>query len=97
MTLAINYCLRALCLLVYAMALGQLVGLVPAGTFDRAPTLALVLLALHAGELLLFFKNVRLYPGPLAMSVVLTLLFGLLHWKPLAAQHAEKGQTGEHE
>ena len=53
MKLAINYLLRALCLLAYAMALGKLAGLVPAGTFDRVTTVALVLLALHAGELLL--------------------------------------------
>ena len=30
------------------------------------------------------FKHVRKYRGPLAVSVLLTLLFGLLHWKPLA-------------
>lgn len=89
MKLAINYLLRALCLLAYAMALGQLAGLVPAGSFDRAPTVALVLLVLHAGELLLMFKHVRLYKGPLAVSVVLTLLFGLLHWKPLADEKAK--------
>ena len=34
------------------------------------------------------YKHVRLYRGPLAASVVLTLLFGLLHWKPLADQAA---------
>ena len=34
------------------------------------------------------FKHVRLYRGPLAASVVLTLLFGLLHWKPMADQAA---------
>lgn len=89
MKLAINYLLRALCLLAYAMALGKLAGLVPAGSFDRSPTVALVLLILHAGELLLMFKHVRLYKGPLAFSVVLTLLFGLLHWKPLADEKAK--------
>ena len=30
------------------------------------------------------FRHVRRYRGPLALSVLLTLLFGLLHWKPLA-------------
>lgn len=88
MKLAINYLLRALCLLAYAMALGKLAGLVPAGSFDRAPTVALVLFALHVGELLLVFKHVRLYKGPLAVSIVLTLLFGLLHWKPLVDEKA---------
>jgi hypothetical protein len=42
------------------------------------------LLAIHVAELLFVFKHVRLYTGPLAVSVLLTLLFGLLHWKPLA-------------
>lgn len=35
------------------------------------------------------FKQVRLYHGPLAVSMLLTLLFGLLKWKPLA--DAQKG------
>lgn len=51
--------------------------------FD-ASRAALILLAIHVVELLFVFKHVRLYPGPLAVSVLLTLLFGLLHWKPLA-------------
>jgi hypothetical protein len=43
-------------------------------------------------ELLFMFRHVRLYKGPLAVSVVLTLLFGLLHWKPLAdAQARSRG------
>jgi hypothetical protein len=89
MKLAINYLVRALCLLAYAMALGKLAGFVPAGSFERAPIVALVLLVLHVGELLLVFKHVRLYKGPLAVSVVLTLLFGLLHWKPMADEKAK--------
>jgi len=51
--------------------------------FD-ATRAALILLGIHVVELLFVFKHVRLYPGPLAVSVLLTLLFGLLHWKPLA-------------
>jgi hypothetical protein len=31
------------------------------------------------------FGHVKAYRGPLAASVVLTLLFGLLHERPLAA------------
>jgi len=31
------------------------------------------------------FRHVKAYRGPLAASVVLTLLFGVLHWRPLAA------------
>ena len=40
-------------------------------------------LVLHTLELVFLFRHVRLYRGPLAISVILTLLFGLLHWKPL--------------
>jgi hypothetical protein len=51
---------------------------------------ALVLLLIHALEVLFAFKHVRLYKGPLAISVVLTLLFGLLHWRPLARAAAKE-------
>jgi uncharacterized membrane protein (UPF0136 family) len=94
MKLIINYSLRALCLLAYAMAIAKLAGLLPAGTFDRAPMVAGVLLAVHAAEVVLMFKQVRLYRGALAASVVLTLLFGLLHWKPLADQQALTSRQG---
>lgn len=56
--------------------------------FDPARA-ALLLLGIHALEVLFAFKHVRLYKGPLAVSVVLTLLFGLLHWKPLAQASAK--------
>jgi uncharacterized membrane protein (UPF0136 family) len=94
MKLAVNLLLRALCLLAYATALAKLAGLLPAGTFDRAPMVAGVLLALHAAELLFMFRHVRLYRGALAVSVLLTLLFGLLHWKPLADQAARTSRRG---
>ena len=45
---------------------------------------ALILLAAHTLELLFAFKSVQRYRGPLIDSIALTLLFGLLHWKPLA-------------
>jgi uncharacterized protein YhhL (DUF1145 family) len=94
MKLTINYLFRALCLLVYTMAIAKLAGLLPAGTFDRAPLVAGVLLLLHAAELVVVFKHVRLYRGPLAVSALLTLLFGLLHWKPLADRQARARQQG---
>jgi hypothetical protein len=84
----LNLVLRVLCLLVYALALASLAGLLPDGLFGRAPLVAGVLLAIHALETVVMFKHVRLYPGPLAVSIVLTLLYGLLHWKPLADQQS---------
>ena len=49
-----------------------------------ARVIAAVLLVAHVGEVLVFFSKVKLYKGPLVVSVLLTLLFGFLHWKPLA-------------
>jgi hypothetical protein len=89
MKLAINYLLRALCLLVYAAALAQWAGMLPGAGLERAPWVAAILLALHGVELVFMFKHVRLYQGPLAVSVALTLLFGLLHWRPLAQRAAD--------
>jgi hypothetical protein len=45
---------------------------------------ALILLAAHTLELLFAYKSVQRYRGPLVDSIALTLLFGLLHWKPLS-------------
>ena len=94
MKLTINYLLRALCLMAYALAMAKLAGLLPAGSFDRAPLVAGVLLTLHAAELVFMFRHVRLYRGALALSVLLTLLFGLLHWRPLAEQQALASKRG---
>lgn len=49
---------------------------------------ACLLLGIHAIELIVFFNRVRWYHGALGVSMVLTLLFGLLHWKPLQAPDA---------
>jgi len=87
-----NMILKLACLAVYALALAKLAGWLPADSFNRTPLVAAVLLGLHVLELLFMFRHVRLYKGPLAVSVVLTLLFGLLHWKPLAdAQARSRG------
>ena len=76
-----NLLLKAACIAAYALALSP-------GAMPRVTWVAGGLLAIHALELLFVFKHVRLYRGPLAASVVLTLLFGLLHWKPMADQAA---------
>ena len=89
--------LKVGCLLIYAMALAGLVGLLPAGLASTMQTVALALLVIHALETLVMLRHVRLYPGPLAISVILTLLFGVLHWKPLAdakTKAAAKAKSG---
>lgn len=78
-----NFALRAACIAVYVLALVSLAGLLPAVIPSRVQIVAAGLLTIHALELAFVFRHVRLYRGPLAVSVLLTLLFGLLHWKPL--------------
>lgn len=80
----VNTLFRIGCLFVYA--LGLIAWLWPTALslpFD-ATRIALILLAIHVVELAVAFRHVRRYSGSLAASIVLTLLFGLLHWKPLA-------------
>ncbi len=81
--------IKILLLALYASALAGLAGLLPSSLANPIEMIAVALLLIHALECLLMFKHVRRYPGSLAVSVLLTLLFGLLHWKPLAAQHAK--------
>jgi len=38
----------------------------------------------HVLEAIAAFKYIKTYPGSLLHSLLLTLLFGLLHWLPLA-------------
>jgi len=42
-----------------------------------------VLFVAHALEVVVFRRQVALYKGPFAVSAGLTLLFDVLHWKPL--------------
>ena len=50
----------------------------------------LIVLVIHVVELLFAFKYVRTYKGPLGISVLLTLLFGLFHWLPLARAKSQE-------
>lgn len=56
----------------------------PANVLSGAQLIAVLLLAAHAVELLVAFKHIKRHPGPLVDSIALTLLFGVLHWLPLA-------------
>jgi hypothetical protein len=79
-----NNALKVTCLAIYLLAIVGAFGVLPAGVTSILQKAALILLAAHALELLFAFKNVQRYHGPLVDSIGLTLLFGLLHWKPLA-------------
>ena len=88
-----NLALKIACIAAYLGAAARLAGVLPPDLMPRVTWVAAILLALHALELVFAFKHVRRYRGPLALSVLLTLLFGVLHWKPLADAQA-RGQTG---
>lgn len=72
------------CIAIYLAALAAWAGLLPGGLGRAAQVTAVGILLLHAIELLFVSEHVRRYRGPVAVSVLLTLLFGFLHWKPLA-------------
>ena len=78
--------LKAGCLVIYGLAIAGVAGLLPPAWSDIVQKLALLLLVVHLLELFFVFKHVRRYQGPLAVSVLFTILFGLLHWMPLAKQ-----------
>ena len=83
-----NFFLRALCLLLYALAaVGTAFGLSD-GLVYLLRLAVLVMLVVHALEVLLLIASLRRYPGPLALSIALTMLFGVLHWLPLKARPA---------
>lgn len=81
-----NTLLRGVCLVIYALAVAGFFTEHPGETAIRYA--ALILLGGHALEVLIAFKSVRLYRGTLLVSVVLTVLFGFLHWMPLAREDA---------
>lgn len=43
---------------------------------------SVALLMAHALEVVFCLRWIRLYEGPLALSILLTLLFGFVHWMP---------------
>jgi hypothetical protein len=79
-----NNALKVTCLALYLLAIVGAFGVLPAAMTSILQKAALILLAAHALELLFAFKNVQRYRGPLVDSIALTLLFGLMHWKPLS-------------
>lgn len=85
-----NILLKTGCLVIYLFAV---IGAYITLPFEAASVVrngAVILLGLHTLELLVFFKFVRRYPGPLIDSIALTLMFGLLHWLPLVRGSSPK-------
>lgn len=91
----LNLFLKASLLGVYLLGIASHLVALPGQAGPIVQTASLALLLIHALECLLAYRYIKLYEGPLAKSLVLSLLFGLLHWMPLArkARHAASGQT----
>lgn len=75
--------LKAACLLIYAVAILANIITMPAWLASSAQTLAVILLVVHVIETFFFWRYVKMWQGPLLVSIVLNLLFGILHWKPM--------------
>lgn len=78
----INF-LKINCLGIYGLAVLSLLWALPWNAGPILQTLALAILAVHVVEALFAFRHIKSYSGPLWMSVVLAVLFGMLHWLPL--------------
>ena len=76
------------CIALYVLALAGLAGILQGALATTVEVVAAIVLCLHTLEVVLMYSKVRLYRGPLLISILLTILFGLLHWKPLA-DHAK--------
>ena len=85
-----NTFFRAVLIAIYLLALARWAELLGPGWPDQMVRLALILIVAHAMELTVYQRRVRLYPGSIYMSALLTLLFGLLHWKPLSDAEARR-------
>jgi hypothetical protein len=75
---------KTLCLATYALALAVPFVTLPLAAGPYVQKLALILFAAHILELPIAYRYLRIYKGPLIDSVALSLLYGLLHWQPLA-------------
>ena len=79
------------CLVFYSATLLSLL-------FDWPPVLEAILqygsaflLIAHAIEVVVAWRWIRLYEGPLVLSVLFTLLFGFVHWMPYKRRALAEG------
>ena len=85
----LNLFLKASLLVVYALGIASHIVALPGQAVPIVQTASLALLLIHALECLLAYRYIKLYEGALAVSLVLSMLFGLLHWMPLARKARE--------
>jgi uncharacterized protein YhhL (DUF1145 family) len=74
---------KAVCLVLYAVALAGLAGWIPGPLAIWAERGAVLFLVVHVIELPFFFKYIRTYAGGVPASVAQALLFGAFHTLPL--------------
>lgn len=80
---------KIICLLFYAAALLSLLVEMPATVEQILQYGTLALFAAHAIEIAVAFRYIKLYEGPLVISMLLTLLFGFMHWMPYKKRAAQ--------
>ena len=80
----LNLFFKVTILAVYLLGIASHIVAFPGQMGPIVQTMALALLLIHALECLLAYRYIKQYSGPLPVSLVLCLLFGLLHWMPLA-------------
>ena len=81
------------CMAIYVLALTSLAGWPGGSMASLVQIMAVLLLATHLLEALLLHKQLRKFPGSFTSNVGKTVLFGLLHWKPLLAAQARKPEV----
>mgnify|MGYP003471276170 FL=1 len=81
-----NNNLKAGMLALYALTILSMLIAIPGGAILQK--IVLIVLIAHVLEIAVCQKQIRLYQGPLMDSIGLTLLFGFVHWKPLADKAA---------
>lgn len=84
---------RTFCLLFYLAAFLSLLFDWPAVIEAVLQYGTLLLLLAHAVEVVVAWRWVRLYEGPILLSILYTLLFGIVHWRPLK-HRAARNRSG---
>ena len=81
--------LQGLCVGLYALGFAALTGLWAGEGAVLCLRVSLAMLAVHMLELAWARRWLALHPGPLWVSVLLTVLFGVLHWWPLKVRASQ--------
>jgi antibiotic biosynthesis monooxygenase (ABM) superfamily enzyme len=88
-----NTFFKANLIVLYVLAAAGMIIILPWGIGPYLQRISLALFAIHMLETIAMFKHVKSYEGPIAKSVVLSLLYGLLHWLPLMRANQRKLQA----